>query len=184
MDFGKHFIIIVGLSLPFVASAIDRKDEYVKAVTYAYTKILKAEVKLEDKVLKCEKKRIDALKVKQSLPNIPEDKNGKKLANAIFFLSSRNSSECTRNEESDLIFTVYLAKQLIDRAKNEGITLNSSHAIEISDKTIIASYPIIALLEVKYMDLSKSIRDQLESIKDFQHPFDDIQLLQDLKVLP
>lgn len=190
MRFGKHYIIIVSLTsymffLSAVVSASDRKNDYSEALKYAQSRILKAENNLEESVIKCgEKKHIDASKIRRRLPTIPEDKTGKKMANAIFFLSSRNFSQCIRNEEANLVFIVYSAQMLIDRAKDEGITLGNMQVKDILNKTLIITPPAIALQEIEYMTLPGGIRSKIEAIEEFKTQFDGIQLLQELKILP
>ena len=190
MNFGKHCIIIVSLTsylffLPVVVFASEKKSDYSRALKYAQSKILKAEKNLEKSVLKCEgKKHIDSLKIKKSLPAIPEDITGKKMANAIFFLSSRNFSQCIRQEEANLVFAIYSAQKLIERAKDEGIALENLKAKEVWNKTHIITPPAIALQEVEYMTLPENIRNGIEEIEEFKAPFDGIKLLQELKILP
>lgn len=179
MSFGKHFIITVSLSLLFPHTTL-ASDEYSKAVINAYSKILKAETKLEKRAIECENKPIDASKIKPRLPAIPR----KKLANAIFFLSSNNYLQCVRREEAGFLLAVHSAKQLIERALDAGIKLTPPQAKEISKKTVMLNYPVVALQEVQYLSIPKDMRDKIELIEEFKHPFDGIKLLQELKILP
>lgn len=168
MIFLKRFMMAVSLSIPLIAVA-DLKDEYIQAISLAQNEIKRAELLLDNKFLECKKKQINnPLMVKDSLPDIPK----KKLNNAIFYLSSVFHLKCISNEQADLVYKWHIAKQLIQRATNEGVDLGSNPlAKRISNKNIIVSFPIIALAEVKYLKLPEKTRNQLEAIKELRPPY-------------